>query len=74
MTIEAYGESAIDNQLVAQKDEIIDDINEGRFDTATIKLNFVATLWFSVGYDYKSQELRSRIAAARKAEWETVEN
>lgn len=51
-----------DNQLVRQKDRIIDLINNGKIQEAKAALHVVEEMWAAAGYSYKYKELNERIA------------
>jgi hypothetical protein len=54
----------VENTVVNQKNDIIDDINEGHYDAALAKLDVLTGLWVSCDYAYKGRELCDRIIAA----------
>ena len=51
------------NVVVHQKEEIIADIDCGRYDDALSKLSVLTGLWVSADYAYKGHELCKRMAA-----------
>jgi hypothetical protein len=53
-------EHELDNALVAQKDSIIDLIDNGAHEEAVVVLKFVKPLWAAASYSYKYNELRNR--------------
>jgi hypothetical protein len=69
----------IENQLIHQKNHIIDLVNDEKYEEALSLLNFSAELWESIGYAYKTAEIRDRIREAIKAHvfdsthWKTEE-
>ena len=50
-----------DNQLVRQKDKIIDLIDSGKLQEAKAALAIVSEMWTAHNYDYKIRELQDRI-------------
>jgi hypothetical protein len=54
----------LDNALVAQKNHLLELINEGYYGEAIQLLMFVKELWDAVGYRYKTVELKERIKQA----------
>lgn len=50
-----------DNQLVRQKDRIIDLIDSGKLQEAKAALAIVSEMWTAHNYDYKIRELQDRI-------------
>lgn len=53
----------IENALISDKDEIIQNINDGLFNLAKSKIEQSANLWACLGYGYKTRELLERLSA-----------
>jgi hypothetical protein len=67
-------ESDVDNTLVAQKDRLLDMVNDSVEDHDPMGLNqvllalsFVADLWIELGYGYKVGEVAERVAREANA-------
>ena len=60
-----FGESAMSNMLVSQKDRIIAHINAKRYDTAQAIIDALRAFWVACDYGYKVIELEQRIHDAR---------
>ncbi len=54
----------IENQLVDQKNVILELVNEGQYDKALMLLDFASGLWQQCGYGYKIKEIRQRVKDA----------
>ena len=51
----------IENELVHQKNTILEAINEGRYEEAALLIAFSEELWRVCDYGYKTNELKQRI-------------
>lgn len=51
----------MENELIHQKNALLNLINDGQFEQATLILNFIEELWEKCNYAYKTKELRFRI-------------
>ncbi len=59
-----------ENALVHQKDQLIKLVNDGDYEKAIMLLDFVKEMWLAMGYDYKTREIKERIAnAIREHVW-----
>jgi len=56
----------VENELIGQKNFILELVNDEKFEEALSLLNFAAPLWERAGYDYKTREIRGRITLAIK--------
>ena len=54
----------IENDLVIQKNAVIELINEGEFAEAWFATKLLAGLWETAGYKYKTLELIERLESA----------
>lgn len=54
-------DAEFDNQLVRQKDRIIDLIDNGKIPEAQAALNVVEEMWAAASYSYKFKELVTRL-------------
>ena len=61
-------ETQLDNQLVRQKDRLIELIDNGKTEQAQIILQFVREMWEAANYGYKFAELQARLKFQREAE------
>ena len=57
-------EATLGNILVRQKDAIIELINDREFEAALDRLSCLQDLWYTCGYDYKFNELITRVRTA----------
>lgn len=64
----------IDNELVRQKDTILQSINIGDFERAIDRLEFAKELWFKCGYDYKYREIVLRLIEEVRFKFNTADH
>lgn len=50
----------LDNELIHQKNHLLDLINEGKKKEALLLLKFVEEMWRACNYGYKVEEVRER--------------
>jgi hypothetical protein len=65
-------ESELGNALVGQKNQLLDLVNAGEYETALQLLAFVAGLWQASGYGYKTGEVLQRIRGDAKVDLERL--
>ena len=51
----------LDNELVNQKNHLLELVADEKFEEAITILEFVAELWAKCNYAYKTKEIRTRI-------------
>lgn len=64
----------IENELVRQKDSILQSVNHGEYERAMDRLQFAKELWFKCGYDYKYREIVLRLIEEVRFKFNTAEH
>lgn len=64
--MEAY---YVDNELVGQKDGILELVNNGEYERALDRLEFVKPLWLKCSYGYKYREILNRMCDEVRVKW-----
>ena len=66
-------EAQLDDQLVRQKDRLIELIDSGKTEQAQTILQFVREMWEAANYGYKFAELQARLKLKQATKIGTLE-